>query len=404
MCPAPSTYQPSVTGVTVGRKRGRPRKISDDSYTPSSASLNTHSRNLLAAQTLATSSTTGNRDLINGTSIPLYSTDYSHFGAIFDNSPFLPPLQSKDSENFHDAQVSSNAILGKEIPYEKKSLLRSKQLKCRDLQSTKRAEDVVSAVVEDIHQEYSLKNASASEATRKSCLTDQHTSTELQTLPPDDNNSLGRCLEVLAKNCNYENLCVLWNSSSAMSTSPDESWVVPKEVEAKVSYNSASFPAAERKSESISEMHVDSLQSDSRCILGSSFESPLHDAIIPSISASVPSSEKQVHSDTQQFKIGRCGVHRKSYTREEKLHVLDWYNKHGKNKYRTCKIFGLNTRMLGKWVKAEEKIRCSRRGAMKVGSGRKPFWKDMEDELYLQYLEQVGRSRKKAKNSSNRLS
>ncbi len=77
---------------------------------------------------------------------------------------------------------------------------------------------------------------------------------------------------------------------------------------------------------------------------------------------------------------------RKSYTREEKIGILNFYHD-GNTQYRTCKEFNLNTRTLERWIKNEQKIRGSKRGTRKMGSGRQAFYPDMEAELYKQFSE-----------------
>ena len=69
---------------------------------------------------------------------------------------------------------------------------------------------------------------------------------------------------------------------------------------------------------------------------------------------------------------------RRSYTREKKIEVLDWYFNDGRNKYQACKKFAINSKTLAEWLRDEAKIRASNRGTRKMGAGRKPFWPDME--------------------------
>ena len=53
---------------------------------------------------------------------------------------------------------------------------------------------------------------------------------------------------------------------------------------------------------------------------------------------------------------------RKSYTREEKIRVLDFYKQNGRNLYKTCQKFDLNSKNVLRWIKDEGKIRESKRG------------------------------------------
>lgn len=115
-------------------------------------------------------------------------------------------------------------------------------------------------------------------------------------------------------------------------------------------------------------------------------------SILDNIKCEPPDTEDALSDEGDDFpkiQIGKCVNLRRSYTREEKIQVLDWYYRNGRNKYKTSKLFGLNTRTLGKWIAAEKKIRHSREGSMRAGSGRKPFWMEMEEELYRLYKEEV---------------
>ena len=57
---------------------------------------------------------------------------------------------------------------------------------------------------------------------------------------------------------------------------------------------------------------------------------------------------------------------RKSYTREDKLKIVNYYCDNGKNLYQTCKRFSQNTKTVQRWLQAEEKTRDSTKGSMCV--------------------------------------
>ena len=63
---------------------------------------------------------------------------------------------------------------------------------------------------------------------------------------------------------------------------------------------------------------------------------------------------------------------RRSYSREEKLTVTQWYWNNGRNLYQTCKNFDLNSKTVLRWIKSERKIRASRIGRKRVEFDRKP--------------------------------
>lgn len=53
---------------------------------------------------------------------------------------------------------------------------------------------------------------------------------------------------------------------------------------------------------------------------------------------------------------------RRSYTREEKLKVVQWYWINGHNLYQTCKKFELNSKTVLRWIKDERKIKKQQEG------------------------------------------
>ena len=73
-------------------------------------------------------------------------------------------------------------------------------------------------------------------------------------------------------------------------------------------------------------------------------------------------------------------VKRRSYSREKKIEILAFYNS-CKNQCQTCNKFGLDTRTLMCIVKKEEILVQSVKGSKKMGSRRRAFYPDMENEL-----------------------
>ena len=56
----------------------------------------------------------------------------------------------------------------------------------------------------------------------------------------------------------------------------------------------------------------------------------------------------------------------KSYTREEKLKIVNYYYDNRKNLYQMCKKFLQNMKTVQRWLRAEEKIWDSKKGSMRV--------------------------------------
>uniref|UniRef100_W6NA07 Centromere protein Cenp-B domain containing protein n=1 Tax=Haemonchus contortus TaxID=6289 RepID=W6NA07_HAECO len=85
-----------------------------------------------------------------------------------------------------------------------------------------------------------------------------------------------------------------------------------------------------------------------------------------------------------------AGSNRMSYPREFKLMVIDYYQRNGQNKYRTCKEFQITKSMLNGWLSKIEKIRESRPGSLKSGrSGRRPQFPDIEKQLFALYCQRI---------------
>ncbi|KAK6049480.1 centromere binding protein B, DNA binding protein [Cooperia oncophora] len=81
------------------------------------------------------------------------------------------------------------------------------------------------------------------------------------------------------------------------------------------------------------------------------------------------------------------GQNRMSYSREFKLMVIDYYQRNGMNKYRTCKEFHITKSMLKGWLSRIDKIRESRPGSLKSGrTGRRP---DIEKQLFAMYSKRL---------------
>ena len=78
---------------------------------------------------------------------------------------------------------------------------------------------------------------------------------------------------------------------------------------------------------------------------------------------------------------------RRSYTREEKLKIVRYYNDNGKNLYQTCKHFNLNSRTVKRWIVGKKAIKESKKGRKRVQFARRPKYAEMEEKLYESYKE-----------------
>ena len=78
---------------------------------------------------------------------------------------------------------------------------------------------------------------------------------------------------------------------------------------------------------------------------------------------------------------------RRSYTREEKLKIVRYYNDNGKNLYQTCKHFNLNSRTVKRWIDGKKATKESKKGRKRVQFARRPKYAEMEEKLYESYKE-----------------
>lgn len=88
------------------------------------------------------------------------------------------------------------------------------------------------------------------------------------------------------------------------------------------------------------------------------------------------------HNDTEV--VTQHIRRRRAYTREEKLKAVDFYRKCGRNKYKTCKEWKIDSRTLSRWIKDEMKIRQLRPGKM-AARFRTAKYPVMEEELHQEY-------------------
>ena len=78
---------------------------------------------------------------------------------------------------------------------------------------------------------------------------------------------------------------------------------------------------------------------------------------------------------------------RKSYTRETKLKVVEYYRAHESNLYKTSKTFQLNTKTVLRWIKDEKKIRDGKKGSKHIKHDRPAMYPDVEEKLRVEYRE-----------------
>ena len=89
----------------------------------------------------------------------------------------------------------------------------------------------------------------------------------------------------------------------------------------------------------------------------------------------------------QTFLAEKAPVKRKSYKREEKLHVVKFYYSNGNNLYQTCKAFSLNSRTVKRWIDNEEHIEESKKGSRRAKFTRSAQYPEMEEKLHVEYKE-----------------
>ena len=82
---------------------------------------------------------------------------------------------------------------------------------------------------------------------------------------------------------------------------------------------------------------------------------------------------------------GQMKLRRKSYTREFKLSVVNFYRDNNSNLYQTSKRFSLNTKTLLRWIGDEDGIKKSKKGSKHRQHVRPPMYPEMERQLYLEY-------------------
>jgi len=76
---------------------------------------------------------------------------------------------------------------------------------------------------------------------------------------------------------------------------------------------------------------------------------------------------------------------KRSYIREQKLHVLRSYTSNGSNLHRTCKKFDLNTKMVLQWIKNHKAMHDSKKGRKRVSFTRTAEYPEMDKALYEEY-------------------
>ena len=116
------------------------------------------------------------------------------------------------------------------------------------------------------------------------------------------------------------------------------------------------------------------------------------EAEAPASATVAPASATEVLASAtlQQTYLSSAGSSkktRKSYSRDEKLKVLSYYNKNDQNAYKTCKYFSINSKNLHRWLKDESKIRASKRGSRRNQFDRRAEYLDMEEKLHSEFRE-----------------
>lgn len=75
---------------------------------------------------------------------------------------------------------------------------------------------------------------------------------------------------------------------------------------------------------------------------------------------------------------------RRSFTREFKLSVIQWFHSNDKNILRTASYFKIDRKQVRQWIKNEEKIRKQKRKSVR---GRKEMYPLFEKKLFEEFSE-----------------
>ena len=78
---------------------------------------------------------------------------------------------------------------------------------------------------------------------------------------------------------------------------------------------------------------------------------------------------------------------RKSYSREYKLQVVDYYRDPQYSLYVTSKHFDISTKCILRWAKGENKIKKSTKGSKHISHSRAGAHQEMEEILHQEFLE-----------------
>ena len=77
---------------------------------------------------------------------------------------------------------------------------------------------------------------------------------------------------------------------------------------------------------------------------------------------------------------------RRSFTREFKLSVIQWFHSHNKNILQTASYFKIDRKLVRQWMRNEEKIRKQKRNSKGV-RGRKAMFPLLEEKLLDEFTE-----------------
>ena len=87
-------------------------------------------------------------------------------------------------------------------------------------------------------------------------------------------------------------------------------------------------------------------------------------------------SEVEESMESQSAGPSKC----RSYSREKKLQILQYYYKYNCKKYKTCQKFGVSKPC--RWIASEKEIREGKKRSKRIpGGGHRPFWPDVEGKL-----------------------
>jgi transposase-like protein len=93
---------------------------------------------------------------------------------------------------------------------------------------------------------------------------------------------------------------------------------------------------------------------------------------------------------------GKGAKSRRSFLREKKLEVVEWFYNNSKNIAKTSRQFGIDRKQVRAWISSEKVLRKQKKEQRSQGRGRRAQYELMEERLYEEFLD-MRQSGKKVK-------